>query len=62
MSEQNPRPAISKINLPHRLRRDGWWLEEFPVTWGDVIRVAPKLVLINGRQKKEEDHCKKTLR
>jgi hypothetical protein len=62
MSEQDPQPAISKINLPHRLRRDGWWLEEFPVTCQGVIRAAPKLVLINGRQQKEEEHCKKTAR
>lgn len=55
MSAQDPRPAKSKTELPLRLRRDGWWLEECPVTRRDVVGAAPKLVLINGRQQKEED-------
>jgi hypothetical protein len=61
MSDQDNRPAISPINLPYRLRRDGWWLEDFPATRRDVIRAAPQLVLIKGRDK-EEDNCKKWAR
>jgi hypothetical protein len=55
MSDQDHRPDIFMITLPHRLLRDGWWLEEHPVTRRRKRPVALKLV--KGCEQKDEEWC-----